>query len=457
MDSPAFERTSIEQDIGTTQQSIDSLEGHVSRLRELMLRRAETPSESVWSDITAALGAFFEGLGERIAHADADFPGLADPTVAAESDSPDAFATAMLHLRQRLWGEGSPAGQPELQETQAVIDGVDAELDRLRGNLRSMEERLADSTGGASLSTEEHSRESRGEDGGRAEVIHPQQTVMDDPLVHLNVLNVDIAVASTDDDVVEPPLHVVRIEPTLPLVSTDVIVPVPTPPDPISPQSDPDEAAFDPGKPVELGELDGAVYDVGEILASGKTAADLRRYGVPAGALKAAGVGGAAALSGGYTPTELKEGEYGVNDLYGIVPASAMRDAGFQAAEMHGVYSAADCADAYSVQELAHAGFTIQELHGIVPLSDLRTAFGVHEVRSSFGPAELRDAGYSASELAAAGCDWPELASAGFGFQELAAAGAPEYALRDLFPAEARDSLRNDPSSPLDQSADNDS
>ena len=82
----------------------------------------------------------------------------------------------------------------------------------------------------------------------------------------------------------------------IPVPDPDIVTPVPD-----ITTTDDDTPAYEPDKQTDIGELDGAVYDVNEILAKGRTVADLRRYDVPAGVVRDAGVSVSAMLDGGYT------------------------------------------------------------------------------------------------------------------------------------------------------------
>src|SRR5206468_7929008 len=144
-------------------------------------------------------------------------------------------------------------------------------------------------------------------------------------------------------DVVVPPAPDVDVDPVVTPVDPDVITPVVD-----VTVTDDDTPAYDSGQQTEIGELDGAIYDVNEILAGGRTVADLRRYDVPAGVVRDAGVTASAMLDGGYTVAELHEAGVPSADLHGLAGAADLRAGGYTAGDLHGVFSVAEGVQAFS-------------------------------------------------------------------------------------------------------------
>ena len=256
------------------------------------------------------------------------------------------------------------------------------------------------------------------------------------------------------------------------VLPTVVVAPVIAPPF-VTPSVDVDDRPYDPNTQADIGELAGEIYDVNELLQSGKTVADLRSREIPAGVLTASGVAVHALLGGGYTAADLHEAGvtvfalrsegvsvaalheagYGlvdlrtvasVSELNGIASASELRAAGVTAAELHGTYPVAELASLFSVHELRDAGFRVDDLRGSVSLSDLRSAFDLGDLSASFSAHDLRVEGVSASDLLHGNFSLASLQEAGFSYHDLLSAGASAQDLRNLYPHESLDDAGGD-------------
>lgn len=244
-------------------------------------------------------------------------------------------------------------------------------------------------------------------------------------------------------------------------VTTDVVDPM------VVPVHVPDYTpTFDRTEQVEIGELSGEIYDVEELLRSGKTVADLRARDIAAGVLTAFGVGAGALIGGGYPVTDLREAGldaaalrtegvtiaalrdagYGLEELRSVATVEELRTfasaaelhaAGYGVSELHDAFSAADLARLFSVHELKHAGFRIDDLRDSVTMLELRTAYDISELVAAFSVHDLRAAGLPAADLLHAGTSLTALQDAGFSYRDLVGAGASAHELAPLFPHEA--------------------
>jgi hypothetical protein len=451
MATSSLERHDLEQDIEELRDSISSLESSRSRLRDIVPAEGAPQSGSVWTDLTAIVTDFFEAAGEAISDASEDddddddggsaVAGKAVKTVKAvvSTDWSKELGEAFGRLRDRLSGDAGSSSSPPVAELGGVLGELDSELARLTADLQRKLDRVA-------------------------ELDHAVDDV--DTIVPAD----DVVVVQDDDDidVVPIPVDVLPDVDPDPAVITDDdtdtdedddddiddIVPVPTPDvDPVvdvipvdplvtpadDDTTDDDTPAYDSDKQTDIGELDGAVYDINDILAGGRTVADLRRYDVPAGVVRDAGISASAMLDGGYTLAELHEAGIQSGDLHGLAGATDLRSAGYTAADLHGIFSVSECVEAFSPHELRDAGFAVSDFHGLVPAADLRDVFSISELHTVYSVSELRSAGFDAADLNAGGIGWADLAAAGFALADLQDAGASESTLRELFPAEFTD------------------
>lgn len=448
MSTSSLERHDLEQDIDELRGSIESLESSRSRLRDVLPEEAGAASGSIWSDLTEIVTDFFQVAGEALTESedddgDDDAITRAGKTVrqAVTTDWSGALGEAFSRLRDRVAADigGGGTSAPPVAELNGVLGELDSEIARLNGDLERKLDRVAELDRAL-------------DDSDTIAPVRPhRRDVADD----------DTPVVTHDDDIDVTPMPVdvlpdVDPEPVVvPDDDTDDVVPTPqvdvTPvvdiipiPDAVVPDPDDetttttsdDTPAYDPGNATEIGELDGAVYDVNEILANGRTVADLRKYDVPAGVVMDAGVSASALLEGGYSVAELHEAGVQPADLHGLASAEDMRGAGYTASDLHGIYSVSECADAFATHELRDAGFSVSDFHGILSAADLRDAFTVGELRTVYSVADLQAAGFDAADLSAAGVSWGELASAGFTLSDLEGAGASESSLREIFPHE---------------------
>ena len=447
------ERQELEQDIDGLRSSITALESSRSRLQDLVSSSSGTAasSDSFWGDLAEVVGDFFEmaeeGSGrEKEEDADEGEDEGGGETGAAFKQprrgvSTGALGAAFDKLRHRVAEDlnlETPTSAP-MPELHGVMDELDAQLATLNAELQTK----LDQFNAIPVWDEDTTTVTPGPPVPDHTVVQPDTDVIPDPtdvvIPDVDVLpNVDPVLPVVDVDVTPTADVLPDVDPIPPVVDVDVI-PAVTP-------ADDDTPAYDPGQQTEIGELDGAVYDVNEILASGKTVADLRRYDVPAGVVRDAGVSASAMIAGGYTLSDMHEAGYSVSDLHGLASAADMHDAGYSASDLHGTFSLSDCIQAFSAHELRDAGFGISEFHGVVSLSSLRDVFSVGELRTMYSASDLRDAGFHAGELSAAGLSWEELASAGFTLSELQAAGATDSVLKGIFPSDFSTSTDDDDS-----------
>jgi len=449
MSTSSLERHDLEQDIDELRGSIESLESTRSRLRDVIPARSDTASGSIWSDLSAIVTDFFELAGEAMQEGEEDgdendgIVAKTERTVkkAVTTDWSGALGAAFTRLSERVAADIGIGGAsaPPTAELGDVLGELDGEIDRLNGDLQRKLDRVAEIDRAIDADdvapVKPHHRDVRHDD---------RPVVNDDDDVDVTPMPVDIVpdvdpgtvVVPTDDtdDVVPTPNPPVDVTPVVDVIPTpDVVTPAT---DDDTTTDDKDTPAYVPGNATEIGELDGAIYDVNEILANGHTVADLRKYDVPAGVVIDAGVGAAALLDGGYTLAELHEAGVAAADLHSVAGAADMRAAGYTAADLHGTYSAGECAGAFSAHELRDAGYSLSDFHGVVSASELRDVFSVAELHSAYSVSELRSAGFDAADLNAGGVGWAELAAAGFTLSDLENAGASEGALRDIFPHE---------------------
>ena len=279
-------------------------------------------------------------------------------------------------------------------------------------------------------------------------VVPPQP---DEPVVPVVVPVIDLPDVPT---IVVPPS-------VIDVITTDIVDPT------VVPVHAPDNTpTFDPTAQVEIGELDGEIYDVEALLRAGKSVADLRARDIPAGILTAFGVGAGALIGAGYpvpelreagldaaalhtegvTVAALREAGYGIEELRTVATVVELRTfasaeelhaAGFGATELRDAFPASDLVRIFTVHELKDAGFRIDDLRESVAVSELRNAFDVSELVSSFSVRDLHDAGVSAADLLHAGTSLSSLQNAGFSYQDLVGAGASQNELATLFPHEA--------------------
>jgi hypothetical protein len=452
MSPSALERHDLEQDVGELRTSLESLQSSRSRLRDLIPADGTSASGSIWSDLTEIVTDFFEVAGEAISESGEDDDGdddednpVAKVTTTAKkvvnTDWSRALSTAFGRLRDRISGDLGQGAQsaPPVAELGGVIGELDAEIDRLSSDLQQKLDRIAEldrSIDDVDPITPVHPHHRDVSDDDQT-VVTPRDDDLDVIPIPVDVLpDVDpspVVVHDDDTDVVVPiPGPDVDVDPVVIVtpVEPDVVTPdVVTPPDDDTP-------AYDPNNQTEIGELDGAVYDVNEILAGGRTVADLRRYDVPAGVVRDAGVAASAMLDGGYTLADLHEAGVQPADLHGLAGAADLRSAGYTAGDLHGVFSVNECVEAFSPHELRDAGFAVSDFHGLLSAADLRDVFSLSELRTVYSIAELHGAGFDAGDLAAAGIGWDELAASGFTLADLQSAGAGDATLRQLFPAE---------------------
>lgn len=458
MTPSALERHDLEQDVDELRTSIETLEASRDRLRDLIPSGNAAPSGSVWSDLTEIVTDFFEAAGEAINESDDDDDDD-DSTAgkvakkakkAVTTDWSKALGAAFGKLRDRLSADltGGGGAVAPVAELGGVLGELDSELARLNGDLQKKLERIAelDQTIDDADVTPVRPNDDVTDDD-RTVVVTPDDDYVDVIPVPVDVIpDVDpdpVVVPDDDTDVIIPtPPPDVDVDPIVNPVDPDVITPVVD----VTVTDDDDAPAYDPGQQTEIGELDGAIYDVNEILAGGRTVADLRRYDVPAGVVRDAGVTASAMLDGGYTVAELHEAGVASADLHGLASAADLRTGGYTAADLHGVFSVAECVEAFSPHELRAAGFDVSDFRGLVSAADLRDVFSVTELRTVYSVADLRAAGYDAADLSGAGVDWGELASAGFTLAELQHAGASDATLKQLFPSEFSDDDDDDDS-----------
>lgn len=458
MATSSLERHDLEQDIEELRASIVSLESSRSRLRDIIPGDGTPQSGSVWSDITEIVTDFFEAAGEAISGAaDGDDESQAEISGgvgkaartakgAVTTDWSKALADAFGRLRDRLISDPSADQSAALPvaELGGVLGELDFELARLNADLQRKLDRVSeldraidDIDVGPIAPVEPHHRD----------VVTDDQTVVidhDDDDVDVIPVPVDIQPEVDPTPTVTPADDDTEVVIPVPVPDVDPVVDVtPVEPDVVAPDdnttADDDTPAYETGKQTDIGELDGAVYDINEILAGGRTVADLRRYDVPAGVARDAGVSASAMIDGGYTIAELREAGYQAADLHGLASAADLCSAGYAAAELHGVFSVSECVDAFSPHELRDAGFTASDFHGLVSAADLRDVFSASELRGVYNVSELRSAGFDAADLSSGGVGWEELASAGFSLAELRGAGASEAALREIFPSAISD------------------
>jgi hypothetical protein len=462
MTPSALERHDLEQDVDELRTSIETLEASRGRLRDLIPSGNERPSGSVWSDLTEIVSDFFEAAGETINESDDDDDDDDDDSAAGKvakkakkavtTDWSKALGAAFGRLRDRLSADltgGGGAAAP-VAELGGVLGELDSELARLNADLQKKLERIAEldqSIGDAEPVTPVRPNDDVTGDE-RTVVVTPDDDYVDvipvpvDVLPDIDPMPVVVPDDDSDDVVIPTPPPDVDVDPVVIPVDPDVITPVVD----VTVTDDDDTPAYDPGQQTEIGELDGAIYDVNEILAGGRTVADLRRYDVPAGVVRDAGVTASAMLDGGYTVAELHEAGVPPADLHGLAGAADLRAGGYTAADLHGVFSVAECVQAFSPHELREAGFDVSDFRGLVSAADLRDVFSIAELRTVYSVADLRGAGYDAADLSGAGVDWGELASAGFTMAELQHAGASDATLKQLFPSEFSDGDDDDDS-----------
>lgn len=441
-----IEARELEQDIDQLRSSIAALEASRSRLGDLASSASSSASDpgAFWGDLAEVVEDFFavaaETLGKEAEEVGGEVEGeegeegeeeeaLAPPKRRAGPaiESGGALSTAVDRLKRRIAQdlrlETEPvSASPELA---AVVSELDSEIAGLNSELQAKLDRL-------------NSLSDADDDINPPAPVVPEPVQPDDHTIHPPH---DVTVT---DDVVVNPVDVLPDVVVNPVVIDPVVVhPVVVDPvvvDPVTPVVDvipsDDTPAYTPGQQEEIGELDGAVYDINDILKGGRSVADLRRYDVPAGVVRDAGVPVSDMISGGYTLAELHEAGCPASDLHGLASSDDLRAAGYSASELHGVFSLSECVTAYSPHELHDAGFDLAEFHGVVPLAALTDIFPLSELRTSYSAAELRDAGLHAADLATAGFGWDELAAAGFTLSDLESAGASEDVLRGIFPAD---------------------
>lgn len=448
MSTSSLERHDLEQDIDELRGSIETLESSRSRLRDVLPSDSGTSTGSIWTDITEIVTDFFQVAGEALSESgedDADDSAVAKAgkTVrkAVTTDWSGALGEAFTRLRDRVAADIGIGGSsaPPIAELSGVLGELDSEIARLNGDLERKLDRVAELDRAIDDSdtvtpVRPHHRDVADDDT-------PVVTHDDD--VDVTPIPVDVLPDVDPEPVVVPdddtddvvPTPVVDVTPVVDIIPTPDVV-VPNTDDDTTTTTDDDTPAYDPGNATEIGELDGAIYDVNEILANGRTVADLRKYDVPAGVVIDAGVAASALLEGGYSVAELHEAGVQPADLHGLASAEDMRGAGYTASDLHGIYSVSECADAFSAHELRDAGFSVSDFHGILSAGDLRDAFSVGELRTVYSIAELHAAGFDAADLNAGGVSWAELANEGFTASDLENAGASESTLRDLFPHE---------------------
>ena len=444
MSTSSLERHDLEQDIDELRSSIESLESSRTRLRDILPTSSGAPTGSIWSDLTEIVTDFFQIAGEAFTEDSEEDEDEDDGTVAKVEktvakavtfDWSDALGAAFSRLRDRVASDIGVGGtqQPPVAELAGVLAELDSEIARLNSDLQEKLDRVAEIDRSI-------------DDGDAVTPPHPiHHEVIDDDIdvtpIPVDVVpDVDPAVVVKDDDADEdivlptPHIDVINVD----VVPVDVVVPAPdvvVPDDDDSITTD-DTPAYDPGKSTEIGELDGAIYDVNEILANGHTVADLRKYDVPAGVVIDAGVSASALIEGGYTLSDLHEAGVQPADLHGLASASDLRGAGYTAGDLHGIYSVSECVEAFSPHELRDAGFSVSDFHGVLSAADLRDSFSLDDLRTVFSISELHAAGFDAADLNAGGVSWADLAGAGFTLSDLESAGASETVLRDLFPHE---------------------
>lgn len=456
MSPSALERHDLEQDVDELRNSIESLESSRSRLRDVLPEEGKKQSGSIWSDLAEIVNDFFHVAGEALGDED-DEEEEDDSSVGSKvkkvvtTDWSKALSEAFGRLRDRVGGDDD--APPPVAELGGVLGELDSEIARLNADLQQKLDRIAelDRAIDDPDPVQPHHRDVRDEDTTTVISFDDDVDVVPIPLDILPDVDPTPVVIDDDeeDDVIPTPVPddgdttVVDVIPVVvpdddeeeddtdddedvePEVDPDVITPV----DVVD-----DTPAFETNKEEEIGELDGAIYDVNEILAAGRTVSDLRKYDVPAGVVRDAGVAASAMLDGGYTLAELNEAGCTAADLHGLASAADLRAAGYIAADLHGSFSISECVDAFSPVELRDAGFSVSDFHGLLPASDLSDAFTVAELHTVYSIAELKAAGFDAGDLNAAGIPWSELAAAGFTLSELQGAGASEATLREIFP-----------------------
>lgn len=453
MSTSSLERHDLEQDIDELRSSIESLESSRTRLRDVIPAESGTASGSIWSNLTEIVTDFFQVAGEALTESgeeDEDDNALARAEKkvkkAVTADWSGALGEAFSRLRDRVAadiGIGSTSAPP-VAELSGVIGELDAEIGRLNAELQRKLDRAAEldrSLDDSDTFTPVTPHRPDVADTDSIVVRHDDD--IDVTPIPVDVLpDVDPAVVpdnDADDDIVLPTphvddIHVDEIVPTPHVVVPDIVVPDP---DEVTDTITVDDTpAYVPGNATEIGELDGAIYDVNEILANGRTVADLRKYDVPAGVVMDAGVSASALLDGGYSVSELHEAGVQPADLHGLASAGDMRGAGYTAGDLHGIYSVSECADAFSTHELRDAGFSVSDFHGVLSAGDLRESFSVGELRTVYSISELHAAGFDAADLNSGGVSWSDLANSGFTLSDLENAGASESTLREIFPQE---------------------
>lgn len=448
MSTSSLERHDLEQDIDELRGSIESLESSRSRLRDVLPAEPGAASGSIWSDLTEIVTDFFQAAGQALAESDEDDDDdnaieKAGKAVkqAVTSDWSGPLGEAFNRLRDRVAADIGIGGAsaPPVAELDGVLGELDSEIARLNGDLERKLDRVAELDRALDDSdtiapVRPHLRDVADD----TTIVTPHDDDIDVTPIPVDVLpDVDpepvVVPDDHTDDVV--PIPVVDVTPVVDVIPTPDVV-VPHKDDDTTTTTDDDTPAYVPGNATEIGELDGAIYDVNEILANGRTVADLRKYDVPAGVVMDAGVSASALLEGGYSVAELHEAGVQPGDLHGLASAADMRGAGYTASDLHGIYSVSECADAFSTHELRDAGFSVSDFHGILSAADLRDAFTVGELRTVYSIAELHAAGFDAADLNAGGVAWADLANAGLTRSELENAGASEGTLREIFPHE---------------------
>lgn len=364
----------LQHAVADLERTIAALEDHRSRLVDLAPSGSTGASDtgSLWSDIEEIFEDLMEVFAERVAESGGpDIPGEADQASATAELRKDVSGTLNRMWRRAKRKGSSATDTADRGALDAVLAGLDGEIDRLRAERQFKADELASVEAAADLADRE--------------VVHDRDVVRDRDVVHDRDVTptpvfpqVDEIVAVIPD--VGPTPVVDVVEPVSPVVAPpgpveDVVVAPPVDEVVVSPDVQPgpyepaDSVSFTPGSQVEIGELDGAVYDVNELIGRGVSVADLRRADVPAGVLRSSGLLASDLISAGYSVSELREALYDANELVGQVAAGSLRDAGFSALELShaGIHWGELAAAGFAADELRSAGADVDSLRSLFP------------------------------------------------------------------------------------------
>ena len=500
MPSDEREATALASEIQQLQSTAATLRAHKEHFDSLIGEHEKDSSGGgFFASLAGALHGFVEVVEQGLFGGD---DGAASSAASQPSANPDASGDrgrrkgirgALANLQAGMAADTTEADRADtVAHLRQVTVEIQERLDRLSLQIAERQERLDQvrpPSADALVETDDHRDDPAPAPPIRKHDPDPTPTptpdIVDPPVVrrHDPVEPTPVPVSPTVD-VNRRIITDIDISPVVPSVvvtpsqndedvlPTVVVAHVIAPPF-VTPSVDVGDRSYDPNTQADIGELAGEIYDVNELLQSGKTVADLRSRDIPAGVLTASGVAVHALLGGGYTVadlheagvtvfalrsegvsvTTLHEAGYGLDDLRtvasvselnGIASASELRAAGFTAAELHGTYPVAELASLFSVHELRDAGFRVDDLRGSVSLSDLRSAFDLGDLSASFSAHDLRAEGVSASDLLHGNFSLASLQEAGFSYHDLLSAGASAQDLRNLYPHESLDDAGGD-------------